>query len=295
MEKHYQGNSSMIRVKEIWRYPIKSMVGERLTESDVGERGVVGDRAWVVRDEKSSAICGAKTIGGLMKLAAVYTEAPAADGSSAASIRFEDGSTASSMSADVHERLSAALGRSVTLWPLVPPTEKDHYKRAVAIGEMSEGDIRAFFGRKEDEPLPDMSGFPVELMEYESPIGTYFDAFPLLVMTTQSLQSMQERAPDSRFDVRRFRPNLLLDGIDSGDPFPELAWTGQRVSVGGAILQLAIPCPRCVMVTRGFQDLEKDPKVMRSLVRETRGDFGIGATIEQPGIIREGDAFTLLD
>jgi hypothetical protein len=285
----------MSRVKEIWRYPIKSMAGERLTETGVGERGVTGDRAWVIRDEETSAICGAKSIGGLMRLAAAYTDPPTAEGSSAAAIRFEDGSASNSTDPDVHERLSGALGRRVTLWPLIPPTQRDHYKRAVPIGEMSEGDVRAFFGRKDDEPLPDMSNFPVELMEYESPIGTYFDAFPLLVMTTQSLQSMQERAPDSRFDVRRFRPNLLLDGVDSGDPFPELAWTGWRAAVGGAILQLAIPCPRCVMVTRGFQDLEKDPKVMRALVRETRGDFGIGAIVEQPGTIREGDAFTLLD
>lgn len=285
----------MARLKEIWRYPVKSMLGERLAESEVGERGVVGDRAWVIRDEESGAICGAKKIAGLMKLGAAYAEAPTAEGSSRATIKFEDGSRVGSTDGDVNERLSAALGRSVTLWPLVPPTEKEHYKRAVAIGDMSEGEVREMFDRRGDELLPDMGGFPVELMEYESPLGTYFDAFPLLIMTTRSLESMQERAPESRFDVRRFRPNLLLDDVDSDDAFPELAWAGRRARIGDSVLKLEVACPRCVMVTRGFSDLEKDPNVMRSLVRETKGDLGIGAVVTTPGVVREGDAFELLD
>ncbi len=285
----------MSNLKEIWRYPVKSMAGERLKESAIGERGLTGDRAWVIRDEESAAICGAKKIGGLMKLAAAYTEPPTPNGSSAASIRFEDGSAVSTVDNDVHERLSAALGHTVTLWPLVPPSQKEHYKREIALGKMTEAQVRALFARDEGDPLPSMQGIPPELDEYESPIGTYFDAFPLLLMTTRSLETMQQRAPKSRFDVRRFRPNLLIDGVDSDGEFPELAWSGKRAAIGDVVLQLTMRCPRCVMVTREFQDLERDPNVMRELVRGTQGDMGIGATVERPGVVREGDRFKLLD
>lgn len=285
----------MARLKEIWRYPVKSMAGERLNETEIGARGVTGDRAWVIRDEASAAICGAKKIAGLMKLAATYAEAPTFDGSSRATIRFEDGTAADTTDSDIHDRLSIALGRAVTVWPLIPPTQKNHYKREKALNDMSEKELRTLFGRSDDEPLPDATTFPVELMEYESPIGTYFDAFPILVMTTRSLETMQERAPKSRFDIRRFRPNLMVEGVDTDEPFPEFAWAGKHARIGDAELQLVLACPRCVMVTREFQDLEKDPNVMRALVRETKGDMGIGAVVTQPGTVREGDSFTLLD
>ena len=285
----------MSRVEQIWRYAVKSMAGERLAETAVGERGVTGDRAWVVRDEESAAICGAKTIGGLMRLAAAYSEAPTAAGSSAVTIRFEDGSKAHSSDVDINDRLGKALGRRVTLCPLIDPANKDHYKRAKSLGNMTESEFRDMLGRIEGEPLPDVGQIPPEFSEYECPIGTYFDVFSLLIVTSRSLETMQERAPGSRFDVRRFRTNLLLDNVDSDDPFPEFAWAGRRASLGTAIFRLARPCVRCVMATRGFQDLEADPKIMRALVKETGGTFGIGASVETPGIVREGDSFTLLD
>jgi MOSC domain-containing protein len=281
------------RITEIRRYPIKSMQGENLDVTAVGARGIVGDRAWAVRDEVRGGIRGAKKIAGLMRLAARYPSPPTASGSSPAEITLPDGSRCRTDDADVNARVSAALDHRVSLWPLLPPDALDHYRRGAPTYDDFEKEMRDMFARAADEPLPDLSVFPPELMEFESPLGTYFDAFPLLLMTTASLRSMAARHPGSRFDVRRFRPNFLIGG--DGDGFPEAEWAGRRLAIGDVVLQATVVCPRCVMTTHGFDDLPKDPGVMRALVKETGGTLGLYAAVEAGGSVRVGDAVRFLD
>jgi uncharacterized protein YcbX len=276
------------RVKEIRRYPVKSMGGERLEEVEIGPQGLPGDRAWAVRDEVRGGIRGAKKIPALMRLHARYPEPPAPRGSSPAEIRFPDGATVGTGDADVAARLSRVLDHEVTLWPLLPASALDHYRRGAPGHDDMERELRAIFGRTPDEPLPDLSVFPPEILEFESPPGTYFDAFPLLLLTETSLRTLQAGHPDSRFDVRRFRPNFLIEA-SSDRGFPEEAWCGERVRIGGARLRVAIRCPRCVMTTHGFDDLPKDPTIMRALVKEAGGNLGVYAEVEEPGPVRVGD------
>lgn len=283
------------RVREIRRYPVKSMGGESLDLAELGPGGLPGDRAWAVRDEVGGGIRGAKKIPGLMKLAARYPSPPRAAGSSPAEILFPDGSCGATGDPDIGERISKAVGRKVSLWPLLPPDALDHYRRGAPSHEDLEAELRSIFGRTRDEPLPDLGLFPPELLEYESPPGTYFDAFPLLLLSAASLAAMQERAPDSAFDVRRFRPNFLVGDTPASEAFPELAWRGRRLRIGGeAVVRVTVECPRCVMVTHGFDELPRDPRVMRSLVRETGGNLGVYATVDEPGRVRPGDALELL-
>jgi len=288
----WRGDTRVALVKEIRRYPVKSLGGELLDSVQIGPRGLPGDRAWAVRDEVRGGIRGAKKIPELMRLRARYPEPPAAEGSSAAEIRLPDGTAISTSDPDVGERLSKALGHAVTLWPLLPASAVEHYRRGAPSHDDLEQELRAIFGRAEDEPLPDLSVFPPEILEFESPPGTYFDAFPLLLLSESSLRTLQERRPQSRFDVRRFRPNLLLD-TGAGDGFPEEAWCGERLRVGGALLRVRVPCPRCVMTTHGFEDLPRDPAVMRALVQESRGNLGVYAEVEEPGPVAAGDVVTL--
>lgn len=281
------------RVTEIHRYPVKSLGGERVDAAEIGPDGLPGDRAWAVRDEVRGGIRGAKKIPALMQLRARYPQPPAPRGSSPAEIQLPDGARIGTGDPDVAARLSEALGHEVTLWPLLPADALDHYRRGAPTHEDMERELRAIFGRAPDEPLPDLSVFPLEILEYESPPGTYFDAFPLLLLTRTSLRTMAERHPDSRFDVRRFRPNLLLEAED-GEGFPEEGWCGERLRVGGAVLRVSVRCPRCVMTTHAFEDLPKDPGVMRALVKETGGNLGVYAEVETPGPVREGDLVELL-
>jgi len=282
-------------LKEIRRYPIKSMEGELLDTVDVSVRGLPGDRAWAVRDEIRGGIRGAKKIAALMELRARYTSPPAAEGSSPAEITLPDGSQVGTGDEDVSERVSKALDHTVTLWPLLPAENLDHYRRVIDDPENIETELRNMFARNADEALPDLGAFPPELTEFESLPGTYFDAFPILIMTQAGLDTHQTRTPDSVFDVRRFRPNLLIsDTSSSAAPFPEFEWTGRSLRIGEAVFKIEIDCPRCVMTTHGFSDLPKDPKIMRALVKESGGNLGVYASIETPGRIQIGDTAELI-
>lgn len=276
------------RVAEIWRYPVKSMRGERLESVAISERGLPGDRAWAVRDEKRGGIRGAKKIPALMNCRSRYLDAVGAT-AGPAEIELPDGSTFLSNAPDAAARLSAALEHEVTLWPLLPAESLDHYRRGQPDHEDLEKELRAIFGREPDEPLPDLGLFPPELIEFESPPGTYFDAYPLMLMTDASLRRLQELVPESRIDVRRFRPNFVIELPDEHSGFVETEWAGKTLRIGGATLDVTVPCPRCVMITHPVDDLPKDPRILRTVVSEADQNLGVYATVAQPGDIKAGD------
>ena len=153
--------------------------------------------------------------------------------------------------------------------------------------------MRAVFGRLPDEPLPDLTGFE-ELLEFESPPGTYFDAFSLSIMSQQSLATMNQLDGDSLFDVRRFRPNLLVDITDGDHPFPEQAWVGKTLSIGSVKLKIEMTCPRCSMTTHGFDDLPQDAQIMRKLVANSEGNLGTYASVVQAGKVFAGDSVSVV-
>lgn len=271
-------NASIIN---IYRYPVKSMMGETLSEADIGEAGIPGDRGWAVRDERRGGIRGGKKIPQLMTLTAQ-------SGSTAPLITAPDGDSASASTEGINEWLSDKLNHPVTLWPLLPADQLDHYRRGAPDTEDFEQELRTVFGRLPEEPLPDLTGFE-ELLEFESPPGTYFDAFPISIMSQQSLASMNQLEGESRFDVRRFRPNLLVDIPDTDHPFPEQAWVGKTLSIGSVKLKIDMTCPRCSMTTHGFDDLPRDTEVMRKLVNHSDGNLGIYASVQTPGKISRED------
>lgn len=280
---------SVGRIAQIWRHPVKSMGGERIEAAEIGPRGIPGDRAWAVRDETRGGIRGAKKIPALMRCHARQVGGP--DG--APEITLPGGERVRADAADANARLSEALGTKVTLWPLLPATELDHYRRGAPDHADVLTELRSIFGREEGEPLPDLSKFPPDLFQYESPPGTYFDVAPILLLTDATLRRLQQLAPASRVDVRRFRPNLVL-AASEGPGFPEVGWVGRRVRAGSAVLKIDVACPRCVMITHGFEDLPRDPALMRTVVREADQNVGVYASVATPGRVRPGDEVELL-
>lgn len=284
-----------MHLEAIWRYPVKSMVGEQLSTASILEAGMVGDRGWAVRDEVRGGIRGAKKIGGLMRFSARYdspvggTEARGG----AVTITLPGGATVNTSDADVNQVVSDALGHEVTLWPLQPADDLDHYRRGASDSDDIVVELRDIFGRTEDEPLPDLSVFPPEVIEFESPPGTYLDAYPISVMTTSAMRSMAESLPESQIDIRRFRPNLLVDTADEPG-HPELGWEGRTLAVGEVELELVTGIPRCVMVTREIDEhLGTDRSVLRHIVRELDQLLGVYARVSRTGTVKVGDAVTL--
>jgi hypothetical protein len=275
-------------VKEIWRFPVKSMAGERLEVAEVAGGGIAGDRGWATRDETVGEIRGAKKLPELLRCRARYVEEPRPGFVPPAEIELPDGRRVRSDAAEAAAVLSELVGRRVTLWPIQAPEKRDHYRRASEPGIDFETELRSIFGRLPDEPLPDFSVFPPEIFELTSPAGTYFDAFPLHLLTTGTQRFLAERNPKARFDVRRFRPNVVVDtGGDASAP--ERDWTGRELRIGGVAVALQAPCPRCVMTTLPQGDLDKDPSVLRTIVRDLAQNVGVYGTALAAGRIAVGD------
>ena len=278
---------SNITITEIHRYPVKSMLGETPSEVVVSERGIQGDRAWATRDEVRGGIRGAKKLPQLMLFGARSIDGITSE------ITAPDGSTCLTSSDEMNHWLSEKLDHSVTLWPLLPPDNLEHYRRGAPDSEDFEQELREIFGRTPDEPLPDLSAF-AEVIEFESPPGTYFDAFPIMLMTQQSLDTMSQAAPNSAFDERRFRANFILDVGDSTDRFPEQAWIGKELHMGDVVLRVIDTCPRCSMTTHATDTLPRDTAIMRQLVTEAEGTLGVYAKVVRGGTIAQGQIVTVV-
>ena len=286
-------------ITDIFRYPVKSMKGHALSSALMTKRGIPGDRAWALKDEERGGIKGGKRFPQLMSMTPAFASEPNEQNISPnVSITLANGQVVTSSDKDINAVLSEAVGSPVSLWPILPEDQLEHYLRPPMDENVDvEAYYREIFARNPDEPLPDVSLFPEEVLKYESPPGSYFDAFPILVMSKASLIHLNEVAAaaggQSNFDVRRFRPNILLDIDASG--FPENQWMGRRAKIGSAVIKFEMPCPRCVITTHGFEDLPKDPKIMRHLVKENGGNLGAYVSIETPGTFAQGDVIELLD
>jgi MOSC domain-containing protein len=177
-------------VVSLWRYPVKSMMGEELNAADVTERGLLGDRAYALVDTSDGKAATAKNPrkwSHLFDFRATFVAAPRA-AAEAAPVRIilPDGSTVRSDQRDLNQILSKALNREVTFRAAQP------------------GSVNA------EEYWPDMDGLEHRdtVTDFTLPHGTFFDVAMVHVLTTATLDHLGELYPSGRFDIRRFRPNI---------------------------------------------------------------------------------------
>jgi uncharacterized protein len=273
------------------------MIGEQINTADLNHDGMIGDRTWATRDLVRGGIRGAKQLGQLMQFRAATSK----DGT--ITITTPSGANINLNNENADQLLSEALNHEVRLEHLKPADDLDHYRRGAPDHDDLMTQLRAIFGRSNDEPIPDFGSFPGDIREviaeFESPPGTYYDMYPLLVMSEQSLQHLETAVPDAAVDVRRFRPSLV---IDCGEPYqsestlPEVSWVGRRARIGTAVVQFTMACPRCVMVTREIDEhVPSDRSVLRHIVRELDQNLGVYASIIEPGTVDLNDDFELID
>ncbi len=303
-------------IKEIWRHPVKSMAGEQLDACAIESLGIPGDRGWALRDETTREITNGKRLPLLMRCAARYREQPVNGEIPHVNIVFPDGTSIESDDANVNAKLSEVLGKTVTLWPRQPATNRSHYRRAEpsarivgplmkipgfrallpSLTKLSSLDkpLREAFSREPNEPLPDISNLPAEILEFTSPLGTYFDAFPIHILTTASLAAMTEFNPNALWDVRRFRPNFVIETAAGEVGLLESEWAGRTLRIGNAELKCEIPTVRCGMTTQAQAALPKDPSVLRSIVRDASQNLGLYASVSKAGSVSAGDPVELI-
>jgi uncharacterized protein len=289
-------DSTVGSVAGLWRFPVKSMLGERLNDAAVTSGGLVGDRTFALIDLETGKVVSAKSakrFPDMFKCLATFVKPPqAADAIPPVRISLPNGTTVYSDSPTVDSELSAFFGRDVTLATAAPPDFTiDQYHPDVEDADPA-GHRDTVVESKLGSALFAQLG-----MESAVPVGSFFDMFPVSVLTTSTLDCLNEIRPESRFDERRFRMNVIVDTDAQG--FLENEWLGRQLAIGDVVrVVIAIPDPRCVMTTLAQEDLPKDSDVLRTLAKHNRLDLGGGAlypcagvyaVVATPGTVRVGD------
>jgi len=263
-------------VVALWRYPVKSMMGEELNAADITQRGLLGDRAYALVDRSTGKVVSAKNPRKWSKIfdfRAAFVEAPRS-GQKIPPVRITlpNGTIATTEQGDLEQALSDVLGREVTLAATAPETPSL------------------------EEYWPDLDGLAHrETVTDESmPAGTFFDLAVIHVLTTATIDRLREFYPQGRFEVRRFRPNIVVEPDSGAKGFVENDWIGHTLAVGKEVrLSITGPCPRCVMTTLPQGDLPRDPGILRTAAQHNQVNVGVYADVVQGGTIRRGDRVRL--
>ncbi|MGB3480987.1 MAG: MOSC N-terminal beta barrel domain-containing protein [Mycobacterium sp.] len=278
------------RVQRIFRYPVKSMTGEELTECELDDKGMVGDHLWALVEVATGKLANAKNPrkwGKLLSFRAAYVEEPRAGGKTPPiAITFPDGSVARSDSDNIDVLLSKALGIEVHLSTMedVPST------KAEMIWHPMLGDNA--FARMGSENEHGEHQIDFDLYGAE---GRSYDLGALHIMTTSSLEHVRSLNPDATFDARRYRPNFVLDTSESG--FVESGWVGKKLHLGDTTSTVIMNTVRCIMTTLPREELPLDRATLRALVKhntrlvEPFGDWaclGIYSNVTGTGTISIG-------
>ncbi len=260
-------------ISELWRYPVKSMQGERLDRSEVGEAGLVGDRAYAVVDSESGRVASAKhprLWGRLLQCRARYLSAPTRGAPAPLAIELPDGTETGNEDPEADGRLSALLGRRVRLTTVAP--EGNSYLAVWPEGAMPEE-----FLSQVAVPGEEAEGTLTQLANAAAgPGGAFFDVAALHLVTQATLRRLGALAPTSRFEVARYRPNVVLDGDVA--PFVENGWAGSTLELGGQVrASVLMPTMRCIMTTLPQGDLPRDDEILRTVSRHNRVEIpGLG-------------------
>ena len=234
------------RVAELWRYPVKSMQGERLSEVLVGPTGLAGDREWAVVDTGTGLALTGRRAPELL-----FAQATIVDDD--VRITLPDGSVAAD-----DDALSVWLDRPVAL-RRATATTSGRFEIGLAEGDDADRDPS------------------VQWYEWEGPVGTFHDS-------TRTQVSIIGAATVGTWNMRRFRPNVVIDGTGEDE------WVGSAVQIGDVTLSVVKQIDRCVMTTRAQPGgIDRDVDVLRTIIRDRANNLGIGARVRTPGLILVGD------
>ncbi|MGI0149136.1 MAG: MOSC domain-containing protein, partial [Thermoplasmata archaeon] len=229
-------------VVSLWRYPVKSMMGEEVNATELSQRGLLGDRAYALFDPSTGKIVSAKNPrkwANLFDFRAWFAEPPRpGEPLPPVRIALPDGTLITSGQSDANLFLSKAVGREVQLLSSAPDKPS----------------LEEFW--------PDVEGLAhrVKVTDERMPAHTFFDSAVLHLLTTSTIDRLRELYPEGRFEPRRFRPNVVVQLAPDERGFVENGWAGRTLSLGTEVrLKITGPCPRCVMTTLPQGDLPRDP------------------------------------
>ena len=249
-----------MKVLEIWRYPVKSMLGEKLVQAEVGLNGVEGDRRRAVVDAETGVSLSAKRYGDLLRCRAWTSGGEVM-------IALPNSSELVADSREAADGLTSLLGRRVIV-------------RTAAAGDTVRHEFPTDLAVGEGEPFI-----------WEPGLEAYFDRAPLHLITTATLAELTRLRPDSAFACDRFRPNFLVENDGTG--FVEDSWVGKDLSIGSVKCHVLDRKPRCVMTTRAQGVLSKDTDIVKTIVKGNEGNAGIELAARECGIVCGGEQLIL--
>jgi hypothetical protein len=249
------------------------MLGEELNSSDVTERGLVGDRAYALIDKETGKVASAKNPRKWEKLfdcRSVFMEPPqVAENIPPVRITLPDGTLIFSNKGEVVDHtLSMVLGREVRL--MRADLEKPSY----------------------EEYWPNIEGLAQreKITDETMPPRTFFDIAVIHILTTSTINRLRELYQEGRFEVRRFRPNIVIDSASGERDFIENSWIGKKIAIGqDVVLKVTGPCTRCVMITLPQGDLPRDSGILKTFAKFNHVNVGVYASVLRSGTIHRGD------
>jgi uncharacterized protein YcbX len=191
-------------------------------------------------------------------------------------LTLPDGTVVTSEHPDLAQILSDALGREV------------------AFAEAYHGGASS---SQAEEYWPDMEGLEHRdtVTEWDLPPGTFFDLAVVHVLTTGTIERLRALYPGGRFEVRRFRPNIVVATDPEEQGFVENDWIGHTLAIGDDVrLRITGGCPRCVMTTLPQADLPRDPGILRTAAQHNDANVGVYADVLTGGTTRRGDPVRLV-
>lgn len=197
--------------------------------------------------------------------------------------------------------LDAATGR------IASPGREKHFvgvprahAKAVEEGVALSLDGERWAGPQDTELLEGLSqafGFMPLLKPFDA-VGSggfrpRYEHAPIHLVTSAALRSLERELPGSVIDVRRFRPNILVDWPDEVAAIPEHGWIGCEIRIGDVVLRGREPCGRCGFITIAQEGLPQDVEILRTVVKRHERNFGIYCDVVTPGEIAAGAAVTV--
>lgn len=265
-----------MRVETLRRYPVKSMLGEIVTEMFVDERGAEGDRRLALLDAETRRVASAKQ----PRLWRKLLQFTASGDAGQVRIKLPDGATVAAADPDIDELLSQLLGRPVRLVsqrPAGATLERPDPEKVLELGEDAEVEARI-----------------VEIAQ-ATPGDSFTDLAPLHAITTATLEQVGVEA-------LRYRPNLVIAPPPGYPPYAENDWVGKELAVGETRLHVLKTTSRCAVPTLEHGPLARSPQALRTLIAENRVDSpgsgmqpcaGVYLEVLNKGTIRTGDPVTL--
>jgi uncharacterized protein len=266
-------------VARLRRYPVKSLLGEDVSHSDVDAAGLPHDRRLALVHTGTGKVASAKNprTWHLLPTMAAAME----DGT--VRVTFPDGTSVLAGDLGADDALSAFLDQPVRL--IATPPRDATLDRAVP-----EEVLRAGITAE----------VPVEIISIAgiSPAGTFFDFAPLHVLTSSTLAAIAARSPAGAVHAERYRPNIVIDTPTPG--FAENDWYDRDLRIGAdLVIRVVARTPRCAVPTLRHGPLPRDPEALRVLAKHNRVTptggghpepcAGVYATVVNPGHVGSGD------